>query len=383
LEPAAFAQLRPGTSPEQPADHRQALAWFEAEQQVLLAAITLAADSGFDIYAWQLPWAIWPFLQARGYWQNWAGTQRTALAAATRLGDIAAQAKCSLLLGTACIEAGDHDQARDHCASSLSLFQRLGNRRGQADAHQSLGVLAGRQGRHADTLGHAEQALQLYQAVGDKASEALALNNVGWCYCVLGDYQQGRALCRQALTLCQESGHRWAEGYAWDSLGYAEHHLGNFTEAAACYQQALSAYRESGNRFHEAETLAHLGDARQAAGELAAARQAWQQALAILGDLQHPDANQVRAKLASTDTRHAPDRDTGHPVDGASTPQESGLSTCTRHRFAARAGETGNGTPMPHPRGSRATMKLKLPVTAVRNSCLDAAAGPFTGGGAQ
>ena len=87
---------------------------------------------------------------------------------------------------------------------------------------------------------------------------------------------------------------------AWDSLGYAEHHLGNFAEAVACYQRALSISRESGDRYHEAEALTHLGDTHQAAGELAQAREAWQQALAILDDLQHPDADQVRAKLAST-----------------------------------------------------------------------------------
>ena len=84
---------------------------------------------------------------------------------------------------------------------------------------------------------------------------------------------------------------------AWDSLGYAEHHLGNLAEAAACYQRALSLYRESGDRFREADTLTHLGDTRHAAGDLAQAREAWQQALAILEDLQHPDAGQVRAKL--------------------------------------------------------------------------------------
>jgi hypothetical protein len=35
-------------------------------------------------------------------------------------------------------------------------------------------------------------------------------------------------------------------------------------------------------------------------GELAQARESWQHALAILEDLQHHDADQVRAKLAST-----------------------------------------------------------------------------------
>src|SRR5438094_233498 len=84
--------IHPGPAAGHPADHRQALAWFEAEHQVLLAAVTLAAESGFDTHAWQLPWAMASFLQARGHWQERAATQRTALAAATRLGDIAAQA---------------------------------------------------------------------------------------------------------------------------------------------------------------------------------------------------------------------------------------------------------------------------------------------------
>ena len=43
--------------------------------------------------------------------------------------------------------------------------------------------------------------------------------------------------------------------------------------------------------------LVHLGDAYHAAGDLDQARQAWEQALAILEDLHHSDADQVRARL--------------------------------------------------------------------------------------
>jgi tetratricopeptide (TPR) repeat protein len=95
-----------------------------------------------------------------------------------------------------------------------------------------------------------------------------------------------------------EAGFRRIEGHSSDSLGYAEHHLGNFAEAAACYERALGIIREFGDRFSEAETLTHLGDTRHAAGDLRRAREAWQQALPIFEDLQHPDADQVRAKLA-------------------------------------------------------------------------------------
>jgi DNA-binding SARP family transcriptional activator len=299
-EPVALAPPRPGAVPWQPADYSQALAWFESEHQVLLAVVALAAGSGFDSHAWQLPWAMEPFLRARGHWLEWAATQRTALAAATRLGDTAAQALSGRLLANACTFLSDHDQALGHYASSLTLYQRLGNRLGQAKIHQNLGVLAERQGRYADALSQSEQALRLCQAIGDELGEAGALNAVGWYHGLLGECQQARGFCRQAVTLSAKTGNRRAEGFAWDSLGYAEHHLGNLAEAAACYQRALSIALESGNRGLEAATLTHLGDTRNAAGEMALARKAWQQALAILDDLQHPDADRVRAKLAST-----------------------------------------------------------------------------------
>jgi hypothetical protein len=41
------------------------------------------------------------------------------------------------------------------------------------------------------------------------------------------------------------------------------------------------------------------------AGDIETSRDVWQQALAILGDLKHPDATDVRAKLADLDRRCA------------------------------------------------------------------------------
>ncbi len=107
----------------------------------------------------------------------------------------------------------------------------------------------------------------------------------------------------QALVLYRDTGCRSGEAYTWDSLGYATHKLGHTAAAAEYYQHALRLFAELGDRYAEADTLARLGDTHQTAGELQQAREAWQQAICILDDLQHPDAGQVRAKLASTDVR--------------------------------------------------------------------------------
>jgi len=304
-EPVALEPLAPGAAAGQPADYPQALAWFEAEHQVLLAAVTLAAGSGFDGHAWRLPWAISPLLRFRGHWQEYAATQRTALAAATRLDDTAGRAVCTRLLANACTDLGDHDQALHYYASSLTLYQRLGDRLGQSRIHLPLSMVAERQGRYADALGHAEQALRHCQAIGDKIGEGGALNSVGWCHAILGNYQLARAFCTQALALTAETGHRRCEANIWDTIGYAEHHLGNLAEAVACYQRALGVFQEFGACFDEAEILIHLGDAHHAASDLVLARDAWQKALAILEGLRHPLAGQVRAKLAQPATRKA------------------------------------------------------------------------------
>ena len=60
-------------------------------------------------------------------------------------------------------------------------------------------------------------------------------------------------------------------------------------------------WRDTGDRFGEADTLTHLGDTYQAAGDPGAADRSWRDALAILDALDHPDAEQVRAKLRRHD----------------------------------------------------------------------------------
>jgi tetratricopeptide (TPR) repeat protein len=88
--------------------------------------------------------------------------------------------------------------------------------------------------------------------------------------------------------------------HTWDSLAFAYHHLGRYSEAMACYSRAIGLYRDLRDKFYSAGTLARLGDTYQAAGDLDTARTLWRQALAQFDDLNHPEAEQVRASLAVT-----------------------------------------------------------------------------------
>jgi DNA-binding SARP family transcriptional activator len=289
----------PGVTPEPLADHPQAMAWFDAERQVLVSAITQAAENGPERYAWRLAWATTHFLDRRGYWHEKAAIQRTALGAAERIGDKAGQATAHRFLATACIRLADYGPARVHLTDCIKFYREVGDRHGEAHAQMALTVVAVREDRTAEALGHSEQALGLFRVIDDRIGQAVALNNVGWCHVLLGDYERGRTVCQEALVLDRELGERHSEAHILDSLARAEHNLGNLTEAARCYRQALDILQEVDDRYLQAEILSHLGDTHHAAGDRQQARNAWREALAIYDDLDHPDAQQVRARLGA------------------------------------------------------------------------------------
>ncbi len=199
---------RPGTVPESLDGHGQALAWFTAEHHVLLAVISQAAKAGFDVHAWQLPWAMVDYFSWQGHWHDLVITQHSALAAAKRLGDTVAQADVHRAIGQARFGLRSWDDARAHLSRALGLYRDLGDRAGQARTHIALGHVLYRTGRYREALGHARQALSLFEEASLRAGQARALNNMGWYHARLGDYREALVRSRQALGLQREVGDR-------------------------------------------------------------------------------------------------------------------------------------------------------------------------------
>jgi len=286
-----------GVRPETIADHAQALEWFTSQHLVLVAAISRAAETGFDAHIWNLAWAFFTYCERRGHWHDLTFTQRAALDATRRLADRSAQAHAHRGLALAYVWIQRYDDARAHLCDALRLFTALGDRIGQAHTHRSLARVSARQGHHGKALPHDEQALALYRATGHRAGQATTLNAVGWHHAHLGRPREALSFCEEALTVHRELGDLRGIANTLDSLGYARHHLGDHEQAISCYRQALVAVRETGHRCAEGETLIRLGDSHCSAGDLAAARDAWGQALTILARLGQPAADRLRARL--------------------------------------------------------------------------------------
>jgi DNA-binding SARP family transcriptional activator/tetratricopeptide (TPR) repeat protein len=312
--PIAITPSAAGAAPERLDNPAGALAWLQAEYQALQAATAAAVHSGFDAHAWQLPAVLSEHLARRGHYLEWARLQQTALAAATRIDDVAAQASALHSLGDALIHLGSWPDARRHLANAMRLYLKLGDPAGQAGCHRSTARLFEAQGDATRALFHARRALRIYRTAGDRTGQAAALNGVGWYYAVLGNNQRALSYCGRALELYRVAGNRSGEGATLDSLGYCHQQSGQHGQAEAFYQQALGAYADLSDRSCRAHTLIHLAETHQATGDQATARSLWRQALAILDELHHDDADAVRAKLREADRRDLSQAGQGVPL---------------------------------------------------------------------
>ncbi|MFG1892407.1 BTAD domain-containing putative transcriptional regulator [Micromonospora zamorensis] len=292
---------RAGVTPERPKNKLAATAWFTAEVPVLLAAVPLAARAGFEGHAWRLAWTMAGFLHRQGHWQDWLGTQRIALAAASRIGDQTGQGHAHRSLGLACSRLRRYDEADDHLRRALDLFTDVGDDAGRAHTCLNLGQLAERQGQHHQALDHSRRALTLFRRAGNEAGQGYTLNAVGWQEGLLGNYHRALESCGEALRKLQEVDDVQGQADTWDSLGHAHHQLGDDRRAIACYEHALDLFTQVNDRYAEASTYVNLGGSHRALADFGATRVAWRRALSILDELGDADADTIRADLAQLD----------------------------------------------------------------------------------
>jgi DNA-binding SARP family transcriptional activator/tetratricopeptide (TPR) repeat protein len=297
LLPPVLVAAQPGVVVGEPATAEDAVGWFTTEQATLLAAVHLAAEGGRCAHTWQLAWVLTGCLLRRGLWHEQAMVCQVGLDAARRAGDLAGQAHSLHHLALGYARSGRDPEAYPLFQQALWQFETIGDHVSQAAIHSSLAWLSERQQRPADMLSHSSRSLDLYRLADHQAGLAMVLNDIGYSHAQLGNHQQALTYCERALAAVRELGIRAWEDAIWDSLGYIHHKLGNHSQAITCYQRSISLCRELADRYNEAATLDHLGDVHDNAGDAAAADRSWSHAVRIFGDIDHPDGDQIRAKL--------------------------------------------------------------------------------------
>ncbi|GID28074.1 AfsR/SARP family transcriptional regulator [Paractinoplanes brasiliensis] len=286
----------PGAVVTAVADRRAAMEWFTREHPVLLTVLRAASAHGFDTHVTRLAAALTTFHNRRELLDDWVSTHVTAQRSAERLGGRTARADVHRDLGRAYAALGRHDDADVHLRRSLDLYGR--NTDGYALLYLSWSYAT--RTRVPEAVRYAKRALRAFRRDRHPAGEGRARNTLGWQYALLGHHRRTLVLCARALPQLRESGDREGEAHTWDTLGVAHHHLGDHPAAVECLGRAEQLFHELGDRYHEADIAVHLGDAHQAAGEPSAARRSWRHALALLDELEHPGAEEVRGRLTAS-----------------------------------------------------------------------------------
>jgi tetratricopeptide (TPR) repeat protein/transcriptional regulator with XRE-family HTH domain len=266
---------------------------------------------------------------------------RRALVLCREIRDQAGEARALNNLGIIGWQQGRHQQAAELYQQAAALFREAGSRVGEARALGNLGIVELRQGRYSQAADHYQQALALHRQAGNRPDEAQGLGGLGDVELRQGRYSQASDHYQQALALHREVGDRRGEAQGLTGLGDVELRQGRYSQASDHYQQALALHCQADDRAGESEVLnglgevclasgqpgsaatqyaaalalasdcgeryqqgrAHdgLGRAHHDLGDRRTARRHWQQALALLAEIGSPEADQVRARLASDD----------------------------------------------------------------------------------
>jgi tetratricopeptide (TPR) repeat protein len=258
-----------------------ALAWLDAERASLVAAVTMAADTGRDQVALRLPLALAGYLDWRWRFDDWLTITAISLNTARRLGDRHSEGTALRNLGGALRGVHRSGEAITAFDDAVTIFRETGDRQGEATALNGLGSALSDVDRSGEAITKHKDAAAIFRETGDR-------NGQGWALDTLGNALQGVERFEEAITAHQdaaaifrETGYRHGEGMALNNLGLALKGVERFEEAITAHRHAAAIFRETGDRHREGWALTNRGVALQEVWRFEEAVTAHQHAAAI------------------------------------------------------------------------------------------------------
>ncbi|QQQ74951.1 tetratricopeptide repeat protein [Saccharothrix sp. 6-C] len=279
----------------------EAIAWLDAEQGNIVAASELAAAPGSDprwlVHAWQLPYTLSRFLWLRADRTTWLRTTEAALEAATRLGDPEATFVMLFNLGIALAQFQRMDESLARHREALEVARASGDVNAQARALTAVADMLAFLGRVDESEASYREALEVSRAAGSRWAEANAHHNLGLLHQSSRRYDEAETWLRAAVTMYREVGEQCGESTCHTDLAMVLLEAGEGADAVTSARTALSVASAAASPYHQAmahDRLATVFDRQGLPGAVAH----WQRALALFTELDAPESDQVRERLA-------------------------------------------------------------------------------------
>nr|WP_053787808.1 tetratricopeptide repeat protein [Streptomyces sp. XY332] len=244
------------------AGREQALAWFDAERENLLALIHTHARTQT---ASSLGFTLGRYLGWRRRLQDLVTVRAHALEACQALGDASNLAGAWNNLGSGLGELKRYREALDAHQTALDLVQQTGAIKGQASAWNNLGSTLGELKRHREALDAHQTALGLHQQTGDINGQAIAWNNLGRTLGELKRHGEALDAHQTALDLFEQTGDISGQAIARNNLGAILGDLERHGEALDAHQTALDLYQQTGDTHGQADAWNNLAGTTSAA----------------------------------------------------------------------------------------------------------------------
>ncbi|MFD2415936.1 ATP-binding protein [Amycolatopsis pigmentata] len=315
------------------ADRARALAWLNAEQTNLMAALRSAVECRAHGPALGLAGtARFLVFRERAMWPVEAEAESLGISVARTCGDRAAEA---FLLACRCetfSNSGRWADAEADCARLLVLARELNDLDHQQAAFAALGFIRLGQGRYPEARACYLRALPLARRTGATRWEAVVECNLSEISARLGDYERALDHAHRELGLRRRIADHVGEAFALHNLAVAWRELGQAEAGLECAMRAVELNRSlEGTDHHTALVLETAASCLESMGDLSRAGQYLRDACAILTEFGDPRAETVRDALRGLESRAAPDagnavqRDAGRQV-GQSGSGASGAS---------------------------------------------------------
>jgi DNA-binding SARP family transcriptional activator/tetratricopeptide (TPR) repeat protein len=264
------------------ADPAAALAWLDAENVNVTAAIHEAAGQTDPRAAWLLADAVSGYFMIRAdNYDEWLTGVHTGLRAATRAGDARAQAAMQLSAGVSRWCTSAPRGLLDHSARALDLARQARWPVGEAAALTHLGQAHAALGNAREALEFVEEALPRCQELASVMGTTHNLIVRGFAQCQLGELTAAVNSLTTALALAREHGLLMAVCVAQHALGEAYRQLGRWHEARECHNASMAAGLAHGMRYRQAHNLAALAEVARHLDEHDTAMALIQEAVAV------------------------------------------------------------------------------------------------------
>ncbi|WNV83207.1 tetratricopeptide repeat protein [Umezawaea sp. Da 62-37] len=280
----------------------EAMAWFDAECENLIACVSLAHTAGLHTGACVISHHMFSYLDLRARMADWIAINQVALASAGHLHNRRITMGVLSDLGVAYRSAGRLDDAI-HCYERII---EVGDGEENGGYLVNLATIHYEREEFSLAVRHYRKSLALLRIEGDVHGAGQVLNNLGLCYMAMERYTAAVDCLAEALDIRRVVRDLHGEGQTLNNLGAALVKEGRLEEGADHLERGLEIKREVGDLRGICTSLLNLGNAHRARKDLESARRCWEEAISALEGLDEQDSlDHLRGLLVELDASPA------------------------------------------------------------------------------